>query len=70
MDRSVSRRTILKAGVGTSAAWAFTATSYAKIVGANERIALGLIGCGGRGYEAHMTGDPPTTRRRTSSSPR
>ena len=40
MDRSVSRRTILKAGVGTSAAWAFSATSYAKIVGANDRISI------------------------------
>jgi len=38
---------------------AFTATSYAKIVGANERISLGLIGCGGRGYEAHMKGVHP-----------
>ncbi len=36
-----------------------TAASYAKVVGANDRIALGLIGCGGRGYAAHMTGVHP-----------
>ena len=28
---------------------AFTAASYARILGANEKINLGLIGCGGRG---------------------
>jgi len=26
-----------------------TATSYSRIAGANDRVALGVIGCGGRG---------------------
>ena len=54
MDRSVSRRTILKAGVGTSAAWALSAASYAKVKGANDRIAIAQVGCGDRGVNAHM----------------
>jgi predicted dehydrogenase len=41
------------------AALSFTATSYARIIGANDRIAIGLIGCGGRGYLAHMPGIHP-----------
>lgn len=58
MKSSTSRRQFLQtASVG--AAMAFTAASYAKIVGANERISLGLIGCGGRGYDAHMRGVHP-----------
>src|SRR5512146_1726779 len=54
MKRSLSRRTFLKAGVGTSAAWAFSAASYAKVKGANDRIAIAQIGCGDRGTNAHM----------------
>ncbi len=59
MDQSLSRRTFLKAGVGTSAALAFSAASYGRIKGANERISIGLIGCGGRGVGAHMAGVAP-----------
>ncbi len=59
MDRSVSRRTLLKAGVGTSAALAFSAASYAKVKGANDRIAIAQVGCGGRGVGAHMAGIKP-----------
>ena len=59
MDRSVSRRTLLKAGVGTSAALAFSAASYGRIKGANDRIFIGQIGCGGRGVGAHMAGVAP-----------
>jgi len=55
MKTTPSRRQFL-ATASTGAALAFTATSYAKIVGANERIAIGQIGCGGRGGRAHMTG--------------
>ena len=54
MDQHLSRRTVLKAGVGTSAAWAFSAASYAKVKGANDRIAIAQIGCGDRGVNAHM----------------
>ncbi len=39
-----SRRTFLK----TSAALAATAVSYDRILGANDKITIGLIGCGGR----------------------
>src|SRR4051794_25889998 len=41
-----SRRRVLRTA-GYAAA--FTAASYSKILGANDRIRLGLIGCGGRG---------------------
>lgn len=58
MKFPASRRQFLKTA-SAGAALAFTATSYAKIVGANERISLGLIGCGGRGYDAHMKGVHP-----------
>ena len=53
MKNSLSRRTFLKAGVGTGAALAFSAASYARIKGANDRISIGQIGCGGRGLNAH-----------------
>ncbi len=58
MSFPASRRQFLKTA-SAGAALAFTATSYAKVVGANERISLGLIGCGGRGYQAHMNGVHP-----------
>ena len=58
MPHHPTRRQFL-ATASAGAALSLTATSYAKVVGANERIALGLIGCGGRGYAAHMTGRPP-----------
>jgi len=59
MKRSLSRRTFLKAGVGTGAALAFSAASYAKVKGANDRISIAQIGCGGRGVGAHMAGVHP-----------
>lgn len=55
MPSHPSRRQFL-ASASAGAVMGFTAASYARIAGANERIALGLIGCGGRGYVAHMTG--------------
>ncbi|CAN5190040.1 Gfo/Idh/MocA family oxidoreductase [soil metagenome] len=42
---TVNRRAFLQ----TSAAIAFTAASYNRVYGANERLTLGLIGSGGRG---------------------
>jgi predicted homoserine dehydrogenase-like protein len=43
---SVDRRDFIKtAGAATAA----TALSYSRILGANERVRLGLIGCGSRG---------------------
>ncbi|MDZ7620389.1 MAG: Gfo/Idh/MocA family oxidoreductase, partial [Patescibacteria group bacterium] len=58
MTFPASRRQFIKTA-SAGAALAFSATSYAKIAGANERISLGLIGCGGRGYNAHMNGVQP-----------
>jgi predicted dehydrogenase len=55
MPRTSTRRQFLGTA-STGAALAMTATSYARIVGANERISIGLVGCGGRGYGAHMPG--------------
>jgi predicted dehydrogenase len=45
----VSRRTVL------SSAAALTAASYSRVLGANERISLGLIGCGERGVGVMRT---------------
>ncbi len=56
--RIPSRRQFL-ATASAGAAISLTATSYARVVGANERISIGLIGCGGRGYAAHMPGVHP-----------
>ena len=55
MPNAPSRRQFL-ATASAGAAFAFTASSYARIAGANERIAIAQIGCGGRGYHAHMGG--------------
>ena len=49
-----SRRRFLRNGMTTGAAVGFafsrmTASSYGRVIGANDRINLGLIGCGGRG---------------------
>lgn len=38
------------------AAISMPASSYARIIGANDRINIGIIGCGNRGVEAHMAG--------------
>ena len=45
-DNSVPRRDFIKT---VGAATAATALSYSRIVGANERVQMGLIGCGSRG---------------------
>ena len=51
-----TRREFLKEATTGTAALAMTASSYARVAGANERIGLGQIGCGGRGFGAHMKG--------------
>ncbi len=43
-----SRRDFLKAGAVAAAAMSWNAKSYARIVGANERVRVGVIGCGDR----------------------
>lgn len=45
----LARRDFLR-GTGQAAA-ALTAASYSRVLGANERVQLGLIGCGSRGTE-------------------
>ncbi|MCC6356864.1 MAG: Gfo/Idh/MocA family oxidoreductase, partial [Verrucomicrobiae bacterium] len=60
MARFLGRRQFLKAAAGATAtaasARSLSAASYARVKGANERIAIGIIGCGGRGSGAHMPG--------------
>ncbi|MDI6450210.1 Gfo/Idh/MocA family oxidoreductase [Anaerobaca lacustris] len=56
MKHPLSRRTFLKSSIAGGAALAVPAASYARIVGANDRIAIGIIGCGDRGINAHMKG--------------
>jgi predicted dehydrogenase len=56
---TVSRRDFLR--VATSAAAVastvtLSAKSYARVVGANDRIRIGIIGCGGRGMGSHFPG--------------
>ena len=55
-DKKVDRRSFLNtaAGVVAGSAFASTALSYGRILGANDRIALGHIGIGNRGSELHM----------------
>jgi predicted dehydrogenase len=45
-DTTVARREFIRT---VGAATAATALSYSRILGANERVQMGLIGCGGRG---------------------
>jgi predicted dehydrogenase len=54
-DRKLDRRSFLgtAAGVVAGSAFATTASSYNRILGANDRIALGHIGVGNRGTELH-----------------
>ncbi|MHC4741827.1 MAG: Gfo/Idh/MocA family protein [Planctomycetota bacterium] len=54
MQDSYSRRKFLTTAAGGAAA--LSAGSYSRVLGANERISIGIIGCGGRGVGAHMTG--------------
>ena len=56
MPGSCSRRQFLKTASVGAAAVTLSAASYARVVGANERIGIGQIGCGGRGVGAHMAG--------------
>jgi predicted dehydrogenase len=43
------RRFIVEAGAGVASTSLLTAKSYARVIGANERIQMGIIGSGGRG---------------------
>jgi predicted dehydrogenase len=48
-DNINRRRFIANAGAGVAGAGLLTAKSYARVIGANDRIQLGIIGPGGRG---------------------
>ncbi|HUT32293.1 MAG TPA: Gfo/Idh/MocA family oxidoreductase [Planctomycetota bacterium] len=57
MKRVPSRREFLRtASAGAAAGAALSAASYGRVLGANDRIAIGMIGCGSRGLGAHMAG--------------
>jgi predicted dehydrogenase len=46
-ENTITRRGVIRAA--TTSAAAVTAASYSRVLGANDRVQLGLIGCGGRG---------------------
>ena len=56
MKSKSSRREFLKTASAGAAALSMTTASYGRVVGANDRISIGVIGCGGRGMGAHMPG--------------
>lgn len=56
MLSSTTRRDFLKNTALASAAVSLSARSYARVAGANDRISIGIIGCGQRGAQAHMPG--------------
>src|ERR1041385_1019459 len=55
MKPSSSRREFLSS-VSGAAALAVCSASYGRVLGANDRLSIGIIGCGDRGRNAHMTG--------------
>lgn len=52
---SLNRRTFLKSSAAFAGAAFLPAASWARVLGANERIRYGVIGCGGMGH-AHLRG--------------
>ncbi|MBZ0256859.1 Gfo/Idh/MocA family oxidoreductase [bacterium] len=53
--KSLGRRSFVAQSLAVTAGMSFTAASYARVAGSNERIAIGLIGCGNRG--SHLRGE-------------
>jgi predicted dehydrogenase len=53
MTKPITRRNFL-ATAAAGAALSMTASSYARIIGANEKISIGIIGCGSRGYNVYL----------------
>jgi predicted dehydrogenase len=49
----ISRRGVLKTAASSAAV--LTAASYSRVTGANDRVNMGLIGCGGRGQYVMQT---------------
>jgi len=56
MKRKQTRRQFVQTASVGATAWTLSARSYARVLGANDRIGIGVIGCGGRGLRAHMPG--------------
>ena len=56
MKDNTSRRNFLKTVSAGTAAVSMNAVSYARVLGANDRISIAVIGCGQRGFRAHMPG--------------
>src|SRR5262249_49769958 len=52
MKKQIERRDFIKQAAATTAAgMVFTASSYGRVLGANDRVRLGIIGPGARGQE-------------------
>lgn len=51
MTEKIERRDFIKQASTTAAAAAFSAASYSKVLGANDRVRLGIIGPGDRGQQ-------------------
>jgi predicted dehydrogenase len=52
MSKQIERRDFIKQAAATTAAsMAFTASSYSRVLGANDRVRMGIIGPGARGQE-------------------
>ena len=49
MSESINRRNFIAGAGGLAGASLLTAKSYARVIGANDRIQMGIIGSGGRG---------------------
>ena len=56
MKTTASRRDFLRTASAGAVAATLSASSYARVVGANDRISIGMIGCGRMGREGHMAG--------------
>ena len=56
---TTTRRQFIKTASIGAAAISMSASSYARVIGANDRISIGVIGCGSRGIDAHMAGVKP-----------
>lgn len=54
MSKNMSRRNFLKTSVASVGLTAMTASSYGRIIGSNDRISIGIIGCGDRGINVHL----------------
>ncbi len=59
MQAKISRRSFVRAAAFSATALSISTRSYSRVIGANDRIGIGLIGCGDRGVHAHLAGILP-----------